>query len=136
MVETAGSGDKMIYELPLPPSVNRYWRSYRGRVVVSAAAKAYRATVAALMHTHQLEPLAGPVCVSITVYRERKAGDLDNRIKIVLDAMQGIFYTNDKQVTELHCYLADDKHKPRCIVDVVPTTPDGRGRHAAPRGAV
>lgn len=110
----------MTYTLPLPPSANRYWRHFRGRTVVSAEAKQYKATVAALMHEHQVDPLTGPVCVSITVYRERKAGDLDNRIKIVLDAMQGIFYANDKQVRELHCYLADDKHAPRCIVAVAP----------------
>ena len=110
----------MTYTLPLPPSANRYWRNFRGRMVVSSEAKAYKLTVAALMHEHNVEALAGPVTVEITVYRERKAGDLDNRIKIVLDAMQGIFYTDDKQITEIHAYLGDDKHDPRCIVAVAP----------------
>jgi len=111
----------MTFELPLPPSANRYFRMFRGRMVTSSEAKNYRAAVAALMHAHHVEPLTGPVCVSISVYRARKAGDLDNRIKIVLDAMQGIFYVDDKQIRELHCYLADDKHNPRCIVDVAST---------------
>ncbi len=37
--------------LPYPPSVNHYWRSYRGRVVLSAEGRAYREDVCDLLAT-------------------------------------------------------------------------------------
>ena len=121
----------MTYTLPLPPSANRYWRMFRGRVITSSEAQNYRAAVAALLYQYHVEPLTGAVCVSISVYRQRKAGDLDNRIKIVLDALQGICYIDDKQVTELHAFMFDDRQHPRCIVDVVPTAQERPGATAA-----
>ena len=33
--------------MPYPPSVNHYWRSYRGRVVLSAEGRAFREQVRA-----------------------------------------------------------------------------------------
>ena len=108
----------MIYELPLPPSANRYWRMFRGRMVTSSEAKNYKALVAALLHGHQVEPLDGPVCVSISVYRARRAGDLDNFQKVLLDALQGICYIDDKQVTELHAFMFDDRQHPRVEIAI------------------
>ena len=123
----------MKFELPIPPSSNRYWRHYRGRVVTSAEAKNYKAAVAALLYQYHVEPLAGPVAITFTVYRQRRAGDLDNFGKILLDSLQGICYIDDKQVTELHAYLFDDKHNPRVEIAISSqqNAPDGPGRDAA-----
>jgi crossover junction endodeoxyribonuclease RusA len=35
-------------QLPYPPSLNRYWRTFRNRTVVSAEGLAYKREVAAL----------------------------------------------------------------------------------------
>ena len=35
--------------LPWPPSINHYWRNYRGRIVVSADGRQYRQTVSYLI---------------------------------------------------------------------------------------
>jgi Holliday junction resolvase RusA-like endonuclease len=51
-------------------------------------------------------------------YRPQRRGDLDNRIKVLADALQGILYSDDKQVSELHAYLHDDKQNPRVEVEV------------------
>lgn len=103
--------------LPEPPSMNRYWRSFRGRMVKSAEGRAYCHLIATLRHD-QGDPLVLPLSVSIRWYRGRKAGDLDNRAKVVLDALQGVAYTNDSQIVELHMYRAEDKHNPRVEVTV------------------
>ena len=65
--------------LPVPPSANRYWRSCRGRVFVSAEAKAYKNDVARL--TAAWQPFEGDVILSVDFYRPRKSGDLGNGSK-------------------------------------------------------
>ena len=110
-----------MYRFPLPPSANRYWRYVRGRVVVSEEAVNYKYTVAMLARCSSppVVQLTGPVSVTVAIYRARKAGDLDNFCKILLDAMQGTFYTNDAQIRELHATLHDDRHDPRVEVTVM-----------------
>lgn len=107
-----------VHSFPIPPSANRYWRHYRGRTVVSDAAKQYKQTLAMLARCDGVTMLSGPVAVTLRVYRARRSGDLDNFAKVTLDAMAGTFYRNDAQVTELHMYLGDDRHQPRIEVEV------------------
>lgn len=108
----------MTYRYPLPPSANKYWRLARGRLIVSDEAKQYKHTVAMLAKVDGVRPLTGPVAVTVAVYRERKSGDLDNRLKVLFDALQGAFYANDAQIRELHATLHDDKHDPHVEVTV------------------
>ncbi len=96
--------------LPYPPSANAYWRNVRGRVVVSAEARAYKRKVGL---TVQSTPLDGPLAIEVHVYRPRKAGDLDNTLKVLCDALNGIAWRDDSQVVEIHAYRGDDKADPR-----------------------
>lgn len=103
-----------------PPSANRYWRVYRNVVVCSDEANAYKLEVTNLCNQRGIEPLAGNLCVSLTVYRPQKSGDLDNRIKVVLDSLQGLAYNNDSQIVEIHAYRQDDKKRPRVEITLTP----------------
>jgi crossover junction endodeoxyribonuclease RusA len=105
--------------LPPPISANRYWRKFRNRMVVSAEAKAYKQQVALIACTNGLEMLSGDVAIRLDVYREAKRGDLDNRIKVLLDSLQGILYADDKQIVEIHARQFDDKHNPRVEVEIL-----------------
>lgn len=105
-------------ELPMPPSANRYWRNYRGRTVVSDEARAYKEQIGWTLTAKGIRPLDGELVVTIRVYRERKSGDLDNRIKVVLDALRGHAYQDDSQVTQIHAYRYDDKHNPRVEINI------------------
>lgn len=104
--------------LPTPPSANRYWRTYRGRTVVSEDAKIYKTTVGWLARAAVTEPLRGDVSVTLNWHRPARRGDLDNVAKVTLDALQGIVYDNDSQIVELHAYRHDDKDNPRMVVRV------------------
>jgi crossover junction endodeoxyribonuclease RusA len=104
--------------LPLPPSANRYWRNYNGVTVVSDDAKAYKAGVWLVAQQTGMHPYIAPVAVHLHVYRKQRRGDLDNFVKATLDALIGIAYQDDDQVTELHVYRHDDKANPRVEVDV------------------
>jgi len=68
-------------------------------------------------------PISGPVVVTIQWFRAARRGDLDNHLKVVLDALQGVAYRNDNQIVELHAYRLEDHQNPRLqivIEDVAP----------------
>lgn len=100
--------------LPYPVSANRYWRVFRSRVCHSKEALDYRRDVAliALRRGHA-KPFTGDVSVSIALCPHlTKKGvasevriDLDNCLKVVLDALQGVAFNNDKQIVELRATL-------------------------------
>ncbi len=104
--------------LPLPPSANRYWRSIGNRAIVSEDARAYKAGVWLVAQHAGLHPFVGPVAVYLHVYRGRKAGDLDNYGKVLLDALCGVAYQDDGQVVEIHSWRHDDAANPRVEVEV------------------
>ncbi len=97
--------------IPVPPSVNRYWMVAHNRVIVTPEARQYKQEIALLLGRY--EPLCGTVAVEFTVFRPRRAGDLDNYQKVMFDALNGLLWNDDKQVVEIHGYLADDKNNPR-----------------------
>lgn len=110
-------------EFPYPPSVNRYWRSFRGRMVRSSVAVEYKAEVQRIASAAKLALHDGPVCVEMTLHPPRPKDwakrmskdahwalhvrriDLDNAQKVVLDALQGIAYDNDRQITAISISL-------------------------------
>ena len=108
----------MTLTLPLPPSANVYWRMWRNRMVVSTEAKNYKIAAGWQAKAAGVEPLRGPVAVTMHVYRARKAGDLDNKIKCLFDALNGIAWEDDSQVVELHAYMHDDKNAPRVEIEM------------------
>lgn len=115
-----GVSAKASIALPYPPAANRYWRSVAGRVLVSREAREYKHAAALMALAAGVRPLDGEVAVSLHIYRPRKSGDLDGRIKVTLDALNGIAWRDDSQVAELHAYRHEDKTHPRAEVTVSP----------------
>ena len=105
--------------LPLPPSVNHYLVSTgRGGKALTPEARNWKAAAElAIYHAHLLR-YDGPVAVTMHVYRERAAGDLDNRVKLTLDSLNGHAWGDDAQVVELHAYRRDDASNPRVEVEI------------------
>jgi len=89
-----------------------------GRMVLSVEALQYKQYVLLLCHTLTIPMLRGEVKITLDFYRPQKSGDLDNRIKIVLDALQGQAYADDKQIVEIHAKRYDDKADPRVEVRI------------------
>ncbi len=104
--------------LPYPPSANRYWRMVKGRIIVSAEAKAYKMRVGLMCAASKLRPLVGDVSLSVEVYRPAKRGDLDNTLKILQDSLRGFAFVDDSQVVEIYARRGDDKDNPRAVVTV------------------
>jgi crossover junction endodeoxyribonuclease RusA len=93
--------------LPYPVSANRYWRSYavkgRAMVVVSEEARSYRTQCGWIAKAAGLRiPLQGEIELTITlVPANRVCMDLDNALKVVIDAMKGVAYEDDSQVRKI-----------------------------------
>ena len=111
----------MIFHLPYPPTANTYWRVVKGRMVKSADARKYQTTVALMAKAAMgagLSRLDGPVSVKVSVYRPRRIGDLDNTLKVILDALKGIAFEDDSQVVRIEANRNDDAANPRAIITV------------------
>lgn len=108
----------MQIDLPYPPSANRYFRIYNGRAVTSDEARTYKRTVGLLCTRAGVEPVAGDVAVNIHIRRPAKRRDIDNHLKVTLDALQEYAYNNDSQITELHVTMCDNKQHPGVTVTV------------------
>jgi crossover junction endodeoxyribonuclease RusA len=108
----------MKITLPYPPSANKYWRIMNSRMVRSPEATAYVMEVDSVCRDMDLVPVTGPIQLRVDVFRPWQKGDLDNFLKVVLDALQRWAYVNDNQIVTIHAYRHDDKHNPRVEIDV------------------
>lgn len=106
--------------LPYPPSANRYWRLFKGRVIKSTQAREYQNAVGWQVLAERIPMLDTPVQVQVTVklFRPHKGRDLDNCLKVLLDALQGYAYQNDNQIARLVVDRCDDKANPRVEITV------------------
>jgi len=94
--------------LPFPPSMNTYWRSWQGHVVLSARGRAYRKAVQQL----GLEKLMldGSLTLNMVVCPpDKRVRDLDNLLKAPLDALKhaGVIaddrYIDSMMITRSQC---------------------------------
>lgn len=91
-------------ELPFPPSMNTYWRNFRGRMVLSKAGRQFKIAVQDYIIEKNI-PKFGDKKLKITMIlrpRDKRKVDIDNRIKAVLDSLEdaGVF-DDDFQVDHL-----------------------------------
>ena len=97
--------------LPWPPTVNTYWRSFNGRVLISAKGREYRKAVAdQVLIQRAAKHIDYAVKVEIKCYRpDRRRRDLDNLLKALLDSMThaGVM-EDDALIEDLRVYWADE----------------------------
>lgn len=91
-------------KLPYPPSMNTYWRNFRGKTVLSKAGREYKKAVWVCVNEQKI-PKFDDKRLGVTMWlypRSKVVTDLDNRLKAVLDALQeaGI-YSNDGNIDVL-----------------------------------
>lgn len=95
--------------LPLPPSVNRLWRGNRsGRRWLDPKAAAFKETAAKIALANGVRPTGGKFEVDVVFFvNPRHPRDLDNSIKVLLDALNGIAWVDDSQVRRLAVEMQD-----------------------------
>lgn len=105
MTEQTLSGVSQCLTLPLPPSVNNYWRKSPRGMYITKAGKDFRKRVAEIVAEHNAIKFGTSrifMAVRLSM-RDRRAADLDNRLKALNDALEhaGVF-DDDEQIDELH----------------------------------
>lgn len=132
--------------LVLPPalSANRYWRPVKiGQhitIVPTTEAKAYRRTVALSAKAAGVEPIPGRVALTVRMYPGRpqdwarraakdpdgwddgvRSIDLDNALKVLLDALKNIAFDDDAWVRKIDAErMEPDEHGARVVVTIAP----------------
>ena len=104
--------------LPVPGSANTNWRMGNGRMYKSAGSRSYRALIEPICRKALRKPFARPVSVQVIWYRARKSGDLDNRLKVLLDSINGMLYEDDSQIYYIEAERRDDPENPRMVLIV------------------
>lgn len=105
--------------LPVPPPMNHRLIPVRGRMVKSSADREYMRRVQAICVADGLRPVDGDVEVEIKWYRKQRKGDVQERFKSLLDALQGFAYHDDAQICDYRVVRDDsDKKNPRAVVHI------------------
>jgi crossover junction endodeoxyribonuclease RusA len=99
----------MIVTLPYPPSANRYLRHTARGTYRTKVANEYRTAAGWLAKAAGARPTSCPVEMVVTLHPRMTAKgkasgiclDLDNCIKVAMDALQGVAFENDKQVKKI-----------------------------------
>jgi len=97
----------------VPPSANKLYKYWRGRVVLDPDARKYKESVAlqlkVYINEHGFKKFTGPVKATVLIqspnflYKNGKIKrvDADNYLKAFLDSIQGVLQMGDEQIFEL-----------------------------------
>lgn len=102
---------------PASKSNQRRLVTIKGRPAFIKSAKALSYVQLFKMQCPRLNPLIqDDVAVWIRIHYASRRPDLDD--SVILDAMQGLIYANDRQVRERHLYWSLDRLRPRADIVV------------------
>lgn len=103
------ASNSVLLELPECPSANRWWRRAGSHMHLSHEAKAYKADVAQRLGVNGAPVFPTEALTVIVVWRrQRKSGDLDKRLGVLLDSLQGSVYQTDAQIVQIWARRCDD----------------------------
>ena len=106
--------------VPLAPSVNHAYKFVRGKRFMTQQAKQYIALVHQLVVGTRANQSYMPekegvwlVCETTYYYPDRRQRDSHNMIKILMDALEGVAFVNDRYVLIQEQDVFYDKENPR-----------------------
>jgi len=113
----------VIIKLPFPPSMNHYWRNTQRGTLLSKKGREYKTGVATLLLARgQNQRLEGRLTVRVYLtVPDRRRRDIDNYLKPLLDACNGIVWVDDEQIDKLSIERLTEIEKPgRVLMRVKP----------------
>ena len=93
------------------------------RLIKSKKARDYVASVQKQVTAlDEADQLRAPIAMTANIYYASERPDLDP--SLILDALQGRIYANDRAVREMHLYHHIDREHPRAVVTLHELPPD------------
>jgi crossover junction endodeoxyribonuclease RusA len=111
MVCSGFSMSEITFTVPMPPSVNHYWRmvsipKFGPRMLISSNGRDYRKTIEGLCMADEIprNAVSGKLAIRAVVYPpDRRARDLDNLWKGLLDSLKtSQVIRDDADIDDLH----------------------------------
>lgn len=82
-------------------SYNKYYKFWRGRLVISPEGRSFKEEIAKALIGVQL--IKGKVSLDITFnFKDNHVRDLDNLLKCLLDSLKNIMFEDDSKIFEIH----------------------------------
>ena len=108
----------LVLNLPLPPSVNTYWRANGKRRFISKEGMLFRENVADYCVDNKVPSFGEKrLQFQVTLYpRDKRIQDIDNRIKALFDALEGWAYDSDSQIDVLIVQRGEIRKGGGCLV--------------------
>ncbi len=99
----------------VPPSTNRIWRKRVGGFYLDEPAQRFRRAMFVTLKKNKIEPPDWPYfCVDVVIEPTIRSGDVDNRIKTILDSLTWAkFWKDDKYVAKVSCAFGPVDHAGR-----------------------
>lgn len=98
-------------DLPLPPTINQYYRAkvVKGRPVIYKNDGGYFKQVTyELFQFANKVPTDKPLLVEIMFhFASRRKQDIDNRLKALLDSLNGLVWADDSQIIDLRVRIGE-----------------------------
>ena len=95
----------------LPPSINNYWKPkvvngrYTGNYITQKA-KDFKQYLYILAKNARMKKIEGDCRLVYRLYLKKQGRrDLDNTIKVIQDALEGVAYANDRQIVQIYASL-------------------------------
>ena len=123
-----GEVSPVAFDLPWPPSVNRYYRHVGFRVLVSSEGRKYRMMAVSRLGG-AFPKQAGRLRLTAELYPpDNRRRDIDNILKCLLDSLQAAgLYVDDSQVKSLRLDMRDPVPPEGFIHVQLETLPAGGG---------
>ena len=105
--------DELRIVLPWPPSINNYWRNYRGRTVISAKGRQWKkdALVELIAQGIPRNRISCRLAVWIDQYPpDRRRRDIDNPVKVAADLLVSAEVIADDSLIDA---LSIQRHEPQ-----------------------
>ena len=112
---------QITFEVPgSPVPKQRARRGRSGRWYTPQATRSYEAKVGWMAKAAGIHaPHDGPVGLKVRLwFPDRRRRDADNVVKAIMDALNGLAYSDDSQVIELFVSRQIDRQRPRAEVTV------------------
>lgn len=127
-VDSAIRDERLVFSLPIPPSVNSQYNPSGRRLILSEEARNYKVCAVYMLKRYQSVVSCWPhyqtrsYALSITFYfKELFRRDIDGGVKILQDVICESLGINDNRVVELHVEKVKTTTRPytRCYFDLL-----------------